>query len=61
MSDRKLNEVVADALEAFWAKIAESYPAAKTGDLPPEVVFELDQAAEKAVEVWVDWNVPKQQ
>lgn len=58
MSMRSIDEAVSDAVDAFWAKIAESYPMAKTGDLPPEAVVAFDEAAEKAAKLWVEWNVP---
>jgi len=54
-----MDDVVSRALEAFWQEVADSYPQAKTGDLPPDVHASFDQTAEAAVEVWVSANVPQ--
>jgi hypothetical protein len=41
---------------AFWAKVAELYPEIKTGDLPPELVFEMEEKNMKWVAYWVGSN-----
>lgn len=54
----KVSDVAADAMDAFWATVAKSYRDIKTGDLPPDLVAALRGTAEKAVNSWVEWNLP---
>ena len=51
-------DVAAAALEAFWATVAQSYPEIETGDLAPDLVVALRDSAEKAVNSWIEWNLP---
>lgn len=46
------------AQEAFWAVVAQAFPAALTGDFPPDADMAFDKACEEAIESWVAWNVP---
>lgn len=43
---------------AFWREIADRFPQATSGDLPPGVCREFREASIRAVEAWVDANVP---
>lgn len=54
----KAADVAADALDAFWAAVAKSFPEINTGDLAPDLVASLREAAEKSVHSWVEWNLP---
>lgn len=47
---------VADALAAFWERIAVSHPECKTGDLSPTAVCAFEEAAANAVQQWVETN-----
>lgn len=53
-----LEPLAEDALDAFWDVVARRYPQARTGDLSPLTSFALNRAAERAIEEWVDNNVP---
>ena len=55
----KQDEIVDAASQAFWAKVAELCPTAKTGDFPPLNEHMWDNACNDAVRVWMDLNVPK--
>ena len=52
-------QLTEEALDAFWERIIQRFPEAKTGDLSPLSTFRLTQAAESAVKEWVSANVPK--
>lgn len=54
--DSRLNKAVDQALEAFWERIASSYPEAKTGDLDPISTELFVIAAKKTVRMWVGYN-----
>jgi len=55
----KRKRVVNEAELAFWAKVAEQYPTATTGDLDPLMVSYLSDIMDKAVRQWIEYNVPK--
>lgn len=46
------------AIFAFWAKIAEAYPQATSGDLPPIAIRSFDKACRTAVDTWLRLNLP---
>lgn len=46
------------ALDAFWQVVAQRFPQAQSGDLCWDVVFNLQTAAEQAIQQWVEYNVP---
>jgi len=58
MNSRDL--LIEEAIDAFWSVVVKHYPEAKTGDLSPETTIGLVNAAERAVEEWVEYNVPKE-
>lgn len=58
MENQNIQSVVQDAWDAFWSVVASRFPEAKTGDVAPDVAFELDQVAEMAVKHWIANNVP---
>jgi len=51
--------VLNDAIEIFWATIAQSYPEAKTGDVDPDGVQYFAEAASRSVNRWLAINIPK--
>lgn len=59
LAAENLSQVIDEAVHAFWAEIAKGHPHIKSGDLDPGTVFAFEQAAEKAVQVWLEFNEPK--
>lgn len=55
--DRMQNAIQA-AQDAFWAKIADSYPECESGDFPPCAQQRFDAACEEAAKLWVRSNLP---
>lgn len=55
----RIHKAVLAAEEAFWAKIAELFPEAVSGDLGMNMSFRLDMLHHEAVTSWVDQNIPK--
>lgn len=53
-----INHCVAEAGDAFWAKIVELNPAAGGGDIDPPAAGRLEAAERAAVADWFRWNVP---
>jgi len=51
-------EVLEQALEAFWAEIAKNHPERETGDLSPNATYDLENWAQHAYECWLDINKP---
>lgn len=47
-----------EALDAFWQVIGQHFPHARSGDLSWDCLFALQNAAEQAIEQWVENNVP---
>lgn len=60
MADKTLSQRIKDAAaaaqESFWAKIVEHFPEIKTGDFPPDAMFDFDTAIDNAVRTWVLGN-----
>jgi hypothetical protein len=57
MTPKERVEAACDAAEeAFWAKIAESFPEIRTGDLPPDVVIPLHLENIQAICCWLGGN-----
>ena len=48
-----VEEMTEEAMRAFWGVIAQKFPHAP-GDLEPLVVWEFDQAVQKAVRAWLE-------
>jgi hypothetical protein len=53
----RIEEVREKALEAFWEVVAKSFPQISTGDFPPEEVMRQNEEAQRAIELWVEFNV----
>lgn len=47
-----------EAIQAFYVRIAEAFPEATSGDVPPDVAIRFEYAAREAAEDWVKGNVP---
>ncbi len=46
------------ALDAFWQIVVTKFPQAETGDLSIDLTCRLEVAAQRAIEEWIDLNVP---
>lgn len=57
-TEDEIADIVGVALDAFWAKIAESFPDAKSGDLPFDVDLQFTMMARASVFLWCRYNVP---
>ena len=53
-TDGEIADVAKMALDDFWERVAKQFPHAKTGDLSPEVVIQLETTAKEAIKQW--WN-----
>ena len=51
-----LIEVCQEADNAFWAIVAERYPNIKTGDFPPDALFERNNNNHKDISLWLELN-----
>lgn len=60
MKSNELRILTEDALEAFWAVVAQRYPQASSGDLPIDISLDLQGLAELAIATWIQSNVPRQ-
>jgi len=57
----KFARIVDQAGTAFWETVVKNYPEAKTGDLSPIQVHDLEMAMTKALTEWLDNNIPASQ
>lgn len=53
---KRIEEATSTALYEFWAKIADAFPEAHSGDIDPLACFQFEEEARKIVGHWVDWN-----
>lgn len=53
----RVEKALDEAREAFWRKITEHFPEAKTGDFGPEEHFDFDMATRRAVDTWLFYNI----
>ncbi len=44
--------------QAFWAKVAEIFPEATTGDFPPDAHLMWNSVVESSIRTWAQINVP---
>ena len=51
-------EIIGEAIEAFWFIVATSHPHIKTGDFSPLDYVEFNRACTQAVESWIASNQP---
>lgn len=54
--NQQLNQIVQEAIDAFWHTIATNYPQIKTGDLDPMTVVRFDQYCRQVVAEWLYSN-----
>ena len=51
-----MKEAVQNAEFAVWSEVAALFPEIKTGDFPIDAAFELTEALEDAIMLWVKTN-----
>jgi hypothetical protein len=56
--ERRIAVTIEAASQAFWNTVAAHWPEATTGDFPPDATLDWSRAAQAAVTVWVEGNVP---
>ncbi len=54
----RLQAILEDADNAFWAVVAVRFSEAKTGDWPPDLVFSRNHHNEEDVLWWLRFNAP---
>lgn len=59
MTPTLIDTLAEDAMQAFWAVVAERFPEATTGDLSIERTIALEITAQAAIREWVQNNVPE--
>ena len=59
MTPKLIDALAEDAMQAFWAVVAERFPEATTGDLSIERTIALTITAQAAIREWVQNNVPE--
>lgn len=56
-NQHKIESVNMEAQEAFWSVITKSFPEITSGNFSPEDTFDFDDACEKAIRRWVEFNM----
>lgn len=57
----RIDELLDEAQEAFWAVIAKEFDECEYGDFPPMETFAFDDACKRAAYSWVYGNMPYDQ
>jgi hypothetical protein len=57
--ERRLNEAVQAAEDAFWSEVARSFPEATHGDFGPDETVRRDHFNFQDVLSWLRWNAPE--
>ena len=57
--ESRINNAIDSGIDTFWVHIRNQFPEAPSGDLSPGTVYDLETWVRKAVEEWVEMNVPK--
>ncbi len=55
-SNKKIEDAVTAAEEAFWTSVASSFPEVETGDFSPSDTVKLLNAMKAAVTTWLKEN-----
>lgn len=55
-SERELETIIEDGMQAFFTVVKNAYPECKSGDFPPDAHFEFSSQCREALEVWVEAN-----
>ena len=53
----KFEQVLTDAVDAFFTSVASSYPEVKSGDLAPDQIIPFHEAGRKVIDQWLHNNV----
>lgn len=61
ISKKKISDATHDALQAFWAEIAKTFPQVPSGDLDPMTVVMFDEHAFDVVLQWLANNLPNKE
>jgi hypothetical protein len=58
--EERIKEAASKAETKFWEAVAQSFPEAQYGDLPPEVAVQLSLSMERAIRSWVELNIDQE-
>ncbi len=58
VSQEIFDSIVQAGQDCFWNTAAALIPEAKTGDLSPDMVFQLERVMREALAEWIENNVP---
>ena len=56
ISEKEIKRVAYIAGEDFWSSVASLLPEIQTGDFPPDELYALNKAMEKAIRKWIQFN-----
>ena len=57
--DSRIDHAIDSGIDTLWVHIRNQFPEASSGDLSPGTAYDLEIWVRKAVEEWVEMNVPK--
>lgn len=55
---KSVEAILAEAKEAFWGKVAQSFPSVKSGDFPMDAEKAFGDACQSALIFWLFSNLP---
>lgn len=61
IDDDRIKVALREGEDAFWGAVATQFPEARTGDLAPDVAYDLTRAMERAIREWVSTNNPTEE
>jgi hypothetical protein len=57
--ESRIEHALDSGMDTFWVHIRNQFPEAQSGDLSPVTAYDLEVWMRKAVEEWVETNVPR--
>lgn len=53
---KRINTVCEEAMEEFWAVVAQEFPEAESGDMMPGQEDQFNNAAHSVIKIWLTNN-----
>lgn len=58
IDQKRIDDAIQNAEDAFWAQLVKDFPEVKTGDFPPCATMDFVDAVRTAARAWLLWNHP---
>lgn len=55
-TEERINNIVEQAQNAFWAKVVELVPEANTGNFPQDIAERFNKSINESIKTWIRLN-----